>query len=631
MKRLFVITFWIIFLTVFTQAQQVVLKPSDIKYDIRHDVSIPLREMTVIETEAGRSSWENGEIPNNFFLFGFEIQNEPIGKIYPIDPVVQNTMGLQSPVNTIANFEGISNLNGVNPADPVGDAGLNYYLQAVNQSFAVYTKTGTLVYGPASLRTIWQGLGGYTSDGDPIVLYDHLANRWFISQFSLPNYPNGPYYELIAVSQTEDTLGSWYRYAFKFTNMPDYPKLGVWPDGYYLSVNSYTAGTQKWEGPMMCVLERDSILKGKSARIISFQQDKAIRPVMPADLDGPPPPIGTSGCFLAVQEDAAGAANDQLQLFQLHVDWADTAKSTLNGPTSMNTAAFDMNICGESGSACIHQKGTSRKLDALSNYLMHRLQYRNFGTYQSMVVNHTVDVDGNDHAGIRWYELRKTDTDWTIYQQGTYAPDSLHRWIGSAAMDGNGNIAVGYSISGDSLFPSIGITGRKVGDSQGRMTCQEELIMKGLGCQSGESRWGDYSSLNVDPADDETFWYTNMYCSSSSARNWTTRIASFKINDLGVSVKESPFKAVKNNHLGKNFPNPFLESTKLQWSLSESCKIKIQILDMTGNKIATPVDSWQPAGDHRIEFNASRLPAGVYICRFTAGKIVETQKLILLK
>jgi len=444
MKRLIVVLLCLLLLDFNIMAQQNVSRPTVINYDDYHDVSPPLREMQMYASETGKSRWENDEIPNNPFFVDWDDQNRPIGKLFVMDPVVQSIMGYLEPIQTKLNSEGLSNVNSVNPADPNGDVGLNYYIQTINTSFAIYTKAGALIYGPADIKTIWQGFpGSYTSDGDPIVLFDHLANRWLISQFSLPNYPNGPFYEMVAVSQTEDPLCAWNRYSFKFKNMPDYPKLGVWPDGYYFSAISYSSGALSRMGPVAGVFERDSILNGGSARMVSFQKEKALKPMLVADLDGPAPPKSSPGYFLMPMDDAQGAIADQLQMFELHVDWADTAKCSFTGPFILNTAAFDMKMCGDNNAACIRQKATSNRLDALTQYLMYRLQYRNFGTHQTMVVNHTVDAESNDHAGVRWYELRKNNNDWFINQQGTYAPDSLHRWMASAAMDGKGNIALG--------------------------------------------------------------------------------------------------------------------------------------------------------------------------------------------
>jgi hypothetical protein len=262
---------------------------------------------------------------------------------------------------------------------------------------------------------------------------------------------------------------------------------------------------------------------------------------------------------------------------------------------------------------------------------MHRLQYRNFGSYQAMVVNHTVDIESNNHAGVRWSEIRKSADNWNIYQQGTYAPDALHRWIASAAMDGNGNIALGYSVSGDTVFPSIGITGRRAGDPLNQMNCIEELIMAGNGAQTGESRWGDYSALSIDPSDDETFWYTNQYYAATSAMKWNTRIASFTVNDMEVSVKENPLFKIKKCYLKENFPNPFSQSTLIRWTLTEPCKVKLQIFGVTGSLLKTLVDGNLEQGNHTAEFDASVLNSGVYICRLSTGEMIETQMLVLIK
>ena len=226
--------------------------------------------------------------------------------------------------------------------------------------------------------------------------------------------------------------------------------------------------------------------------------------------------------------------------FQLNTDWADVGNSTFTGPLVLSTEPYDPNMCAGDRN-CIPQAGTSRKLDALAGFLMHRVQYRNFGTHQAMVACQTVDANGADHAGIRWYELRNTGNSWSIHQQGTYAPDTNHRWMASIAMDGQQNIALGYSVSGTGIFPSIRATGRRATDPPGLMTFMEEPIVNGGGYQSAEeSRWGDYSMLAVDPADDETFWYTNEYYPTSGYMNWMTRVATFKISTLPVVVQDRP-------------------------------------------------------------------------------------------
>jgi len=466
-----------------------------------------------------------------------------------IDPVVQDWDGTSNMPAPIQNFEGVSNADNIAvtgfsvvPPDTEGDVGPNHYVQWNNITFAIWDKASSKLYGPAAGNTLWSGFGGpceTTNDGDPIVLYDHLADRWLMSQFALPNFPFGPFYQCIAISQTPDPLGAWHRYEFKISNtkMNDYPKFGVWPDGYYLAVNMFNQGSLSWGGQGVAVFERDEMLKGQSARKVSFDLfsvNPHYRGMLPSDLDGlRSPPVGSPNYFVSVDDNAWGWPTDRLQIFEFTVDWSNPAASTFTGPTVLDTAAFDSNMCGYSGN-CIPQPGTAQKVDAISDRLMYRLQYRNFGTHETLVVNHTVDV-GGDHAGIRWYEVRDPGGTPFIFQQGTYAPDSHHRWMGSIAMDGNGNMALGYSSSSTTRHPSIGYVGRLASDPLGSLPQGETALILGSGSQTGANRWGDYSTMSVDPADSCTFWYTQEYYETSSSRGWQTRIGSFKFPSCAVA------------------------------------------------------------------------------------------------
>ena len=461
------------------------------------------------------------------------------------DPVRQSTTGGTPMPDTTTNFDGVTNRNGVLPPDTNGAAGPNHYVQFVNLSFAIWSKaTGTLVYGPVSGNTLWAGFGGAcetTNDGDPAVLYDHLADRWFMSQFALPNYPFGPYYQCIAVSTSGDPTGSWYRYQFKVsdTKMNDYPKFGVWPDAYYMSVNQFTAGSS-WGGQGVAAFERAQMLNGQPARMVYydlFPVDANLGGMLPASLDGVPPAAGTRGVFAEMDDSAWGYSPDQIQIWTFGVDWTQSPPtSSFTKESALATAAFDSNLCGYARN-CIPQPGTSAKVDALSDRLMYRLQYRVLGSDAAMVVNHTVDVDGTDKAGIRWYELRKgpsTGGAWAVRQQGTYAPaDGDHRWMGSIAMDKDGNIGLGFSASSGATYPSIRYTGRLAGDALGTMTQGETTLQVGAGSQTHSSgRWGDYSALAVDP-DGCTFWYTQEYYAATSSASWRTRIGAFKFSSCG--------------------------------------------------------------------------------------------------
>ena len=452
-----------------------------------------------------------------------------------VDPVAQRSQRPNTMPPTIQNFEGVNNVDGVLPPDTNGQVGPNHYVQMVNLSTAIYDKQGNLLYGPFHPSDLWpSGDVCHTSnDGDPVVVYDQLADRWLLTQFALPHYPNGPFYECIAVSKgstpTNDP-NDWYPYTFQVhaTKMDDYPKIGVWPDGYYMSANQFTSG---WAGVGVWVFQRDKMLQGQPATFQYFDLanvDINYGGFLPSNLSGnTPPPAGTPNYYGSVDMNWSGT-DDVFHIFAFHTDWNDPANSTFTLVKDLVTAPFDSSMCGGARS-CIPQPGTSQGLDAIADRLMMHLWYRNFGDHDVLVTNHTVDVDGNDHAGIRWYEIRNPGPNAYIYQQGTYAPDSDNRWMGSVAMDGAGDIALGYSVSSSSVYPSIRYTGRLPSDPLGEMAQGEGTIIDGTGSQTHTAaRWGDYSALSVDPVDDCTFWYTQEYIQTTGSAPWQTRIASFQ-------------------------------------------------------------------------------------------------------
>jgi hypothetical protein len=533
------------------------LNPS-VTISARHDTSAPLREASPMSSQR---------------LAPMEMRELPLGRLPGVgeavtrggaDPVLQSWPGENLMPSPLLNFEGVGNINGVAPPDTNGDVGPNHYVQWVNLSLAVYSKAGTLLLGPMAGNELWSGFGGVcetTNHGDPIVLYDHLADRWMLSQFSVGGGPDG-FHQCIAVSQTGDPTGAWHRYDFLTspTLMNDYPKFGVWPDGYYMSVNQFDSGSWAFAGVGVAVFERDQMLQGLPARMVYFDQGLVapdLGGLLPADLDGPPPPLGTPNYFLAMVDDAWGYPHDQLNLWEFRVDWANPANSSFgNGGLpnlTLPTAAFDSNLCGGSRD-CIPQPGGA-SVDAIADRLMFRLQYRHFAGYDTMVVNHTVDVNGMDHAGVRWYELHDPGAGWSIYQQGTYAPDSNHRWMGSAALDGSGNLALGYSVSSASVYPSIRYTGRLSGDPLGTLPQGETSIIEGGGSQTGVNRWGDYSMMAVDPVDQCTFWYTQEYLSTTSGWGWQTRIAAFKFPSCTTGPSGSLQGTVRNLATSEPIPN----------------------------------------------------------------------------
>ena len=429
----------------------------------KNDTSPPLRD---IRSRSPSREPEVREIPRRLRPTTAPELRATAAQPQALDPLVQRQPAATNMPTTTLSFDGISNVGQsviiggkVTPPDTNGDVGPNHYVQTVNLSFAVYDKSGTLLLGPLANNTVWSGFGGpcqNTNDGDPIVLYDHLADRWLFSQFA-DVFVGPPFYQCVAVSQTPDPTGAWHRYQFSFPVLNDYPKFGVWPDAYYMMANLFDA--QGYVGNSVAAVERDKMLIGQSAQFVSFVSTEDFT-VLPSDLDGPPPPPGAPNYFVALEYNASGFPIDFLKIFEFHVDWADTANSTISGPTQLATAPYDANMCNFSRD-CIPQPGTAQGLDAIADGLMYRLQYRNFGTHQTLVVNHTVDADASDHAGIRWYELRNTSTAWSIYQQGTHAPDGDHRWMGSVAMDSSGNMALGYSVSSGTTNPSIRYAGRR--------------------------------------------------------------------------------------------------------------------------------------------------------------------------
>ncbi len=492
------------------------------------------------------------------------------------DGAVQNSVLPSSPAisGTLANFEGLSNVDNfnlfgfrVNPPDPNGDVGPNHYVEMVNLAFAIYNKSGNLLLGPVDTGTLWSGFvvpDCTDPSGDPVVLYDQFSDRWLLSQFTT----RGPkYYNCVAISQTPDPTGAYYRYAFVTqddpelpggTFFPDYPKYSVWKDSYILTTRDF--GDQTGYGISVYALEKNKMVNGQAkARAVQFFIDGNVPAnlplvgdgLLPADVDGKAKPkTDAPALIIGTQDDGAGygAASDALNIFELNVQWNSQATASFRLATQLPVASFDSIFpCGvvpgslaPSSRDCLPQPGItngSQYIDILSyrQRPTYRLAYRNFGTYESYVTNQSVEA-APGVAGVRWYEIRRVNGTYSVYQQGTFAPgDGVNRWMGSAAMDWKGNMALGYSVvNGVDVFPGIRYTGRMAGDPLGQLTLGEGTIINGSGVQrTTNSRWGDYSSLNVDPVDDCTFWYVNEYYTLagqlSSLAGWQTRIGSFKL------------------------------------------------------------------------------------------------------
>jgi hypothetical protein len=470
------------------------------------------------------------------------------------DPLVQRQLApAGAPPTIIQTIEGIPQQSGgIVPPDVVVAVGPNHYIEMVNDALAIYSKTGATLLGPIAIHSLWAGIGppcGTQDAGDPIVRYDRLADRWLISQFELNDRV-----QCIGVSKGPNPVtDGWFLYAFPTQTatgtkiVADYPKIGVWPDGYYM-------GTQRGfpnSGLDVWVFERDKMLQGLAARQIQFNVAAPSLFLLPSDFDGPPLPAGAPNVFARHIDGDLWGGSDRLELFEFRTNWANPSASTFQLTASLPTAPFSAVLCGNQFmGACADQPGTPQKLETLPAWMMWRLQYRNFGTHETLVTNHTVN-DGQNHAAIRWYELRKQlGGAWSIFQQGTHSPDTAHRWMGSIAIDQAGNIALGYTVSSASIFPSLRVATRSASDPSG-MLPSEITLLAGTGSQTTSYlRWGDYTSMEVDPIVPCTFWYSGEYYKTTSAADWHTATVGFRMPSCG------PAQAVYCRFVG-NFPNIF--------------------------------------------------------------------------
>ena len=496
------------------------------------DLSAPMAQWHKAKVPVVDLSWKTGIVPNYFNAPSIKAGVPPSLPDTDLPPA----RGYGEGDSILLNFEGIRNINRVVPPDPHGDVGPDHYFQIVNRSYAVYDKSGSLLAGPLYTSTLWNGMPHNANTGDGVVLYDEQADRWFVSQFALPFFPYGPFYQLIAVSQTPDPLGAWYRWEIAFDELPDYPKFGIWNDGIYMSYSRLRGGTLAYKGTGLAALEREALLNGTpDIRMILFQlpSNNQIFSPLPADCDGDFPLPGTPEYFVYIQYNYLG-------IIEMQVNWEIPENSVLGDPFRVEVPPFANYTEG------IPQPQTLQKLSVLDDRLMYRLQYRKFSDHSSMVTNHTITVGGR--TGIRWYELCQTNSQWELCQQGTYAPDTNYRWMGSIAMDTAGNMALGYSLGGAALYPSIAYTGRMKTDPPDQMTIGERRIVEGGGAQtgiwSGQGRWGDYSSMAVDPAAPATFWYTQEYYDTTSVMDWKTRIVALTFSHVLSVNAFSPTPAI---------------------------------------------------------------------------------------
>jgi hypothetical protein len=503
-------------------------KPT-VMHNAKHDVSPPLRNLpSSVQSSSAQDQQQLVARPTRGPFTNSQA-----------DHVAQPLTGGLAGVSTILNFDGQSAQDNRNlfgfafvPPDTNGAAGAAQFVQIVNVTIAVYDKsTGVLQLGPKAIHTLWTGFGGlcefgggtptFADGGDPVVLYDHLAGRWLVTQLQF-NTTFTQTAQCVAVSTSSDATGSYNRYEFDFgSNFPDYPKFAVWPDAYYNTINVFPP--KSFAGAEACAFDRNAMLAGAPASAICFQNPPSVSSLMPSDLDGSTlPPAGEPNFFVDI------ADSSDLNIFQFHVDFKTPANSTFTGPVLIPVAPFS-EICAQTNTrSCIPEPPSGEKVDSLGDRLMFRLAYRNFGDHESLVVNHT--IQGGALAGVRWYEIRSPRSSPSVFQQGTVVDPSTDFWMGSIAMDKAGNIALGFSASSHEVNPSVFLVGRAPSDPAGTMAGPIVLVNGGGVQQNSFKRWGDYSSMAIDPSDDCTFWYTQEYYAATGSFNWATRIGSFKFD-----------------------------------------------------------------------------------------------------
>ena len=519
--------------------------------------------------------------------------------------VEQTAMGTGPAAVLVDSFDGLGvgfegphgPSRGRNPSDNSLAVGPDHIVQTVNSSLAIFTKkgkkydtTGTVLYGAVPTNTVFHGFGGTCearNNGDAVVRYDQVADRWLIvmpifrraavrpdqppvwtpgekvyvspagvagqpgaaaklfvpppapptppqastpapaqgGRGAAPPEEHGPYSMCYAISTSPDPLGTYYRYEFLRPLFPDYPRPAVWPDGYYVPTSTSDDIIEKHA----CVVDRNRMLKGEPAT----EQCVVIAGVNflnNVDLDGKElPPAGAPNIMLAAGGSQLNSDmdDDGVYAWQFKVDWQDASRTKVSGPQKIAVAPYHY-LCNGQLSNCVPQPGTDRRLDAQGDKLMARVVYRRVKGAESIVAVHSVNTEAGA-GGVRWYEFRvEKDRDLKLHQQGTYAPDSAYRWMASPAIDKFGNIGIGYSFGGSPHFAGQRFVGRRPSDPPGVLTLRETILAEGAAAQTTTVRWEDYSQTAVDPADDCTIWYVGDYY-KKDATNYSTRIGAFRM------------------------------------------------------------------------------------------------------
>ncbi|WP_107039113.1 T9SS type A sorting domain-containing protein [Brumimicrobium mesophilum] len=515
-------------------------------------------------------------------------------------------------VNLLENFDG---MNGSFPPDPSGAVSDEYYVQAVNTAYRVYNIDGTPVTGVIQLNNLWPGS---SNSGDPIVMYDRHADRFVVTQFQ-----TGSNEILLAVSLSDDPTGAYHLYSFSFNRFPDYPKYSVWSDGYYMTSNT--------QGKGVVAFERDKMLVGDpTASMINldlpdFAREYGFNSVLPADADGDLPPYGTPISMFLFQDDSwsGSVTEDHIKVLKMTTDWNIPNNSSIVIDQEIITVPFNSTFTNSWDD--IEQQASNQKLDAIASVFNYRAQYLKWPTYNTVLLCNVVDIDDENTAGIRWYELRQDNDgdDWGIHQQGTYSiDDGNSRFLGSIAMDYNGHIGMGYSVSGTTEYPGLAATGRFSNDNLGEFTFTETWAQKGLSAQSGGNRFGDYSHMSLSPNGQE-FWYTGEYIGAFGARK--TRIFSFNLQSQ-VSVENESLTNDPTLVLIQNEDQIIVEGN----FLPNSSEMYIDLFDISGKLIERQTKSTVD-GKIKTSFDKTTLSNGIYLVRIGKESFMRVEKIVISK
>lgn len=567
-----------------------------------HGVTPPASEWPVA-TEAELKEMHSRKIPNNFDRDAYlEAQD-----VFVNDPVRQDEQGTRAMRAPIENWNGQS---GAFPPDPSGAAGPDHYVQAVNSTYRVFSKSGVGLTGALTLNSVW----GISGGGDPIVMYDRHADRWFISQFAFSGNTM-----MLAVSQTADPTGAYNTYTWSMgSSFPDYPKFSIWWDGYYMTSNSTNTAV---------VFERDVMLAGgASPQMVKLSLPSlgngGFRSPLPADADGDLPPNGTPCYFFNLEDNAfSGVSQDQIEIYEMTTNWG-TGSASVVSSQQLSVPSFDAVFTG--GFANIAQPGTSQKIDAIQGVLMYRAQHMRWVGYNTIILSHAVDL-GSNASGVRWYELRDADNGvWSVFQSGTYSPGTEDRFMSSAAMDGFGNIGLAYSIvdAGNTIYPGISYTGRLKTDPLGTMTFAEEVAVVGLASQTAADRYGDYAQMSLDP-DGRTFWYTGEYLGSGASRR--TRIFSFDLQGT-IGLEE-------DNYHSDLTLEVIVGEAQIDVAIDGifgNEEVVVELIGMDGRVIATSLE--KPINNKvNNKIDAISLKTGIYFVRVGNHNFQKAMRILVSK